>query len=60
MELYWDVNLPIIQDVASLSPLLENVTLECDGMMRLDDEERNDGYQPFDAVSSPSLFPVHR
>lgn len=56
MELYWDITLPIIQDVASLSPLLENVTLECDGMMRLDHEERNDGYQPFDAVSSPSFF----
>lgn len=56
MELYWDVTLPIIQDVASLSPLLENVTLECDGMMRLDDEERNDGYQPFDAVSLPTFF----
>lgn len=56
MELYWDVTLPIIQDVANLSPLLENVTLECDGMMKLDDGERNDNCQPFDAVSSPSAL----
>lgn len=50
MELYWDVTLPIIQDVARLSPLLEKVTLECDGVVRADDEDKNDDYEPFDVV----------
>lgn len=64
LELYWEVTLPVLKDLARLSPMLENVTLECDGI-RLYDEDRNDGYEPFDVVSSlyhffhPFSYPLH-
>lgn len=51
MELYWDVSLPIIQDIAMLSSRLEKVIFECDGMMRVGDEDKDDDCEPFDVVS---------
>lgn len=59
LELFWEVTLPILRDLAKLSPHLISIALECVGI-RVFDEDRDDDYERFDiATLAQTLSPLY-